>query len=251
MIAVKTILVLGLLFYQSLAATDLLDFEFRKDTPLKERLGIVRGRFQLKKMKQNSYETATRILRDEIKSPSIYGCLDFKNFLKFNCEHVVPQSRFCGKESIVMRSDLHHLYGCLESLNTLRANFKFADIDARKACFLNASGQIIQRPLKNDGKTCKIYINQNPEENRFEPNRTSKGSIARACSYFFTRYKNALRFMSEVIDIPTMIKWHEEDPVSAEEMRRDEIIFKEQGNHNPYIIQPANFLRRVWNGLKV
>ena len=59
MIVVKAILALGLLFCQNLAATDLLDFEFRKDNPLKERLGIVRGRFQLKKMKQNSYETPT------------------------------------------------------------------------------------------------------------------------------------------------------------------------------------------------
>jgi endonuclease I len=41
-------------------------------------------------------------------------------------------------------------------------------------------------------------------------------------------------------------KWNAEDPVSSEEMNRNEIAFQKQGNRNPFIDYPT-FADRIWN----
>jgi endonuclease I len=53
--------------------------------------------------------------------------------LRFNCEHVVPQSWYAKAEP--MRGDLHHLFACEPRCNSFRSNipyFDFADFPTRK-----------------------------------------------------------------------------------------------------------------------
>ncbi|MEI6627796.1 MAG: endonuclease [Alphaproteobacteria bacterium] len=53
---------------------------------------------------------------------------------------------------------------------------------------------------------------------------------------------------NELIDIKTMVEWHEKYPPSEPEKKREAEIFKVQKNHNPYITQSASYMREVWLG---
>jgi hypothetical protein len=46
-----------------------------------------------------------------------------------------------------------------------------------------------------------------------------------------------------------MLKWHREDPVSIKEVRRNEEIYKIQGNRNPYIDYPE-LVEYVWGDFR-
>ena len=46
-----------------------------------------------------------------------------------------------------------------------------------------------------------------------------------------------------------LLKWHSEDPVSLKEVRRNEEVYKIQGNRNPYIDYP-DLIEFVWGALK-
>ena len=94
----------------------------------------------------------------------------------------------------------------------------------------------------------------------FEPRDEVKGDIARAVLYLVVRYDgdvcskcsldlelvegdsdkytNVLGKEGYLGDIITLIKWHYEDPVSEDEMARNEVICKYQGNRNPFIDHP-------------
>ena len=91
---------------------------------------------------------------------------------------------------------------------------------------------------------CKVST----KDKKFEPNDEAKGMAARACAYILTRYQWLLPRMNELIDIKTMVEWHEKYPPSEPEKKREAEIFKVQKNHNPYITQSASYMREVWLG---
>ena len=161
-----------------------------------------------------------------------------------NCGHVVPQSFFHNVK--VVKSDLHHIYPAHQSINFAREKYKFAAVpDAEADVIYNGSvdGVDDSEIVKNISKYgCKI----SSKNKKFEPDDESKGKVARACAYFFTRYSWMLQKMSEVIDISTMVEWHEKYPPNEAEKKREAEIFKVQKNHNPYINQSASYMREVW-----
>jgi deoxyribonuclease I len=141
--------------------------------------------------------------------------------LKLNTEHIVPQSWFGGLEP--MKGDLHHLFICEPGCNITRSNFPFVDFP--------------------------FYIPESPEEvihnhcgvatdYRFEPEH-GKGTIARAMLYFLLRYPKVIKkpFRTQ-IDIPLLVKWHQEFPVTLYEKHRNQAIYRIQGNRNPFIDFP-------------
>ena len=138
--------------------------------------------------------------------------------LRFNCEHVVPQSWFEKREP--MRGDVHHLFACEPDCNSFRGNvpyFDFADFE---------------EAIRSDcGKR---------EENRFEPS-SGKGTAARAVLYFLLRYpgvvaSNAREFERERLAI--LLDWHEQNGIEDYERHRNGAIFELQGNRNPLIDHP-------------
>ncbi|MEF1164530.1 endonuclease, partial [Vibrio parahaemolyticus] len=40
-------------------------------------------------------------------------------------------------------------------------------------------------------------------------------------------------------------RWHKNDPVSAKEIRRNDLVFEFQGNRNPFIDHPE-FVEQIW-----
>ena len=163
-----------------------------------------------------------------------------------NCGHIVPQSFFHHVK--VMKSDLHHIYPTYQSINFARETYRFAEVpDSEADHIYNDSIKEVDDAeiVKNISQYgCKI----SSKDKKFEPNNDSKGKVARACAYFFTRYTCLIAKMSEVIDITTMVEWHEKYPPNETERKREAEIFKVQKNHKPYITQPVNYMREAWLG---
>lgn len=171
------------------------------------------------------YEAAVR--KELIKHASLKNVIEqsletILLTLSLNVEHVIPQSWF--KKANPMVADLHHLFSCEMTCNSFRSNipyYDFADYNP------SASKEIIRNDCgKRDG------------EERFEP-QNGKGAVARATMYFLTRYPAILpQERMRLIDIPMLVKWHQDHPVSLYEKHRNWSIFQLQGNRNPFIDFP-------------
>jgi len=141
--------------------------------------------------------------------------------LHFNCEHVVPQSWFDEREP--MRGDLHHLFTCQPSCNSLRGHKPFAE--------LSDSQQLLT--------DCGRILGED-ESATFEP-LTGKGAVARATLYFLLRYPGRIEDpMRErtLATVPTLLAWHALEPVTQYELHRNAAIAEAQGNRNPLIDFP-------------
>jgi endonuclease I len=137
---------------------------------------------------------------------------------KFNTEHIVPQSWFDEREP--MKGDLHHLFVCEPKCNNARANFHYCEFDSRHR----------QSRGAND---CGVY-----DAGRFEP-KYGKGMAARSTLYFLLRYPGAIKnSFRKGIDIPLLLRWHRQFPVTEHEKHRNKAIFEIQGNRNPFIDFP-------------
>ncbi|MEQ8787579.1 MAG: endonuclease [Pirellulaceae bacterium] len=138
----------------------------------------------------------------------------------FNCEHVVPQSWFNEKQP--MKADLHHLFTCEPDCNSFRSNipyFQFPPVEE------------IVRPKCGRRET---------DERRFEP-AEGKGPVARATLYFLLRYLGLVGDEAREMQaerIPTLLKWHNDEPVTLYERHRNAAIHAVQGNRNPLIDFP-------------
>jgi endonuclease I len=146
---------------------------------------------------------------------------ELEDSLPYNCEHVVPQSWFNKKEP--MRGDIHHLFTCEMKCNSFRSNnpyFDFPDYGSNYA-------ELIRDEC---GKL---------EQNKFEP-EINKGVVARAVLYFLVRYPGKINagMGYDLSDIPTLLKWHKDNKITIYEYHRNQIIYKAQGNRNPFIDFP-------------
>ncbi len=136
----------------------------------------------------------------------------------YNLEHLVPKSWFDSE--LPMRDDLHHLFTENRQCNSDRGNLPLRDIKGKA------------RELSD----CKSRISAN----EFEPGH-GKGEAARAIMYFVTRHPGLVGDAPgemTTADIPMLLKWHREFPVTDYERHRNETIQDFQGNRNPYIDHP-------------
>jgi endonuclease I len=138
-----------------------------------------------------------------------------------NVEHTWPQSHFTGKYSNdLQKSDLHHLFPTDSEMNGIRGNHKFGEV--------TKDFKILKC------KESRYGTGSAGNEDIFEPPTNHKGNVARALFYFSTRYDVRIDSNEEVI----LRKWDKEDPVDAEEIRRNNEIFNVQGDRNPFVDYP-------------
>ncbi len=138
--------------------------------------------------------------------------------LKFNCEHVVPQSWFSEHEP--MRGDLHHLFACEPKCNSDRGSIPYAE--------LGDTEPVVRGCGRKVGDT------------GFEP-VTGKGAAARATLYFLLRYPGVIGDLARELQpaaLATLLAWHGQDPVSEHERHRNAAIHEAQGNRNPLVDLP-------------
>lgn len=143
-----------------------------------------------------------------------------------NTEHTWPQS--LGAQGAA-RSDLHHLQSSDAGINGSRGSyaygtvvgsptFQFPAVDGKTRIGLDARGQTV----------C-------------EPRPGVRGDIARGLLYFYVVYGNrdSTSLRNFVNEVRTLVTWHKQDPVDAEERERNERVWQVQGNRNPFIDNPG------------
>ena len=146
------------------------------------------------------------------------GFLISSDFL-FNTEHVVPQSWFDGEEP--MRGDLHHLFACEPSCNSMRSNHPYHD-------FHSYEPELAATGIRSG---CGMV-----ENGKFEP-EYGKGIVARAVFYFALRYRDVIKLETHM-NFDVLLTWHFEHPVTLYEKHRNAAIQELQGNRNPFIDFP-------------
>jgi endonuclease I len=146
----------------------------------------------------------------------------------YNCEHVVCQSWFGRLEP--MRGDIHHGFACEPGCNSFRGNTPYFDFPEVQELVRDECGR--------------------REDTGFEPG-TAKGIVARATLYFLLRYPHSFvrdalaheRFTGDLRDllaerVPTLLTWHETEPVTRFELHRNAATQDLQGTRNPLIDLP-------------
>ena len=163
----------------------------------------------------------------------------------WNREHVWCQSHgWWGeveKNNRNAGSDLHHLRPSNPSINSSRNNSLYGEISNRNN---------FKKTKDLDGVSYTYgYLNGSLHaDGVFEPTDRMKGDIARIIMYLLVRYKDLAKPVTNIIytsegtidsAYAVLLKWHEQDPVSNFEIRRNHRTYEIQGNRNPFIDVPS------------
>ena len=166
----------------------------------------------------------------------------------YNKEHLLPQSFF--NQQSPMRGDIHYVFPTDGQVNGYRSNFPFGEINNPNLTTQNGS--------KRGPNVFPGY-----EGMVFEPLDEFKGDIARGLFYFATRYEDQVNTggwdspdgnvlnadENQFYDdwyIDLLLSWHLADPVSPEELDRNNNGFAHQNNRNPFIDNPI-FVQAIWD----
>ena len=160
----------------------------------------------------------------------------------FNREHLFPQSIF--KKKMPMKSDYHHIVPTDGYVNNRRGHLPFGEVGQANWTSMNGS--------KVGSSKLNSYVGK-----VFEPLDEFKGDIARALFYFAVRYEGMARNWNDTtLDtsrylfykdwyIKMLKRWHKEDPVTAEEVIRNDKGQIFQKNRNPFIDHPE-WIEEIW-----
>jgi endonuclease I len=137
-----------------------------------------------------------------------------------NIEHTWPQSRFNKRSSQdVQKTDLHHLYPTDSKANGKRGSHVFTEFSRSMNGLSNCKASSVGRTENGTA---------------FEPPDAQKGNVARALFYFAVRYNMKIKEYEEI----HLRLWNVLDPVDEQEMLRNNVAEKYQGNRNPFIDDP-------------
>ncbi|MEX0951885.1 MAG: endonuclease [Gammaproteobacteria bacterium] len=143
-------------------------------------------------------------------------------------DHIYPMTRAykylrcdsrlrCREETGVLysliESDLHNMYAAWQPLVIARLNTRFGELDGANA--------------KYEGCDYRQH------RGIVDPRPIARGNIAR--SLFYMRRQYGLPLPE---DLDLLKAWHRGDPASDQEINRNDIIERVQGNRNPFIDNP-------------
>lgn len=162
---------------------------------------------------------------------------------EMHIEHSVPKSWWGDKSPFKYEAsyDMHHLVPSDASTNMSKSNRMLGEVNE------NLKGVVRDNGVSKTGKA-KV---KNRVYSVFEPHDDYKGDFARMYMYVATCYQD-YTWVSNGVDMfnsepyPTLneysvellMRWHRQDPVSAKEIGRNEVVFLVQNNRNPFIDFP-------------
>ncbi|MDD3099603.1 MAG: endonuclease [Bacilli bacterium] len=179
-----------------------------------------------------------------------------QSYSSFNREHVWPQAKSKdGNNQLFGQSyagaDIHHIRASIDTYNSYRGSTMFAPIFGTPRTVNYTGGGVVKFGSGNNyGVT--------------EPADSRKGDAARIIMYVYMHYgtdfggtlttgitgklyiTGVIGANSQADCFKLLRKWNAEDPVSSEEISRNETAFQIQGNRNPFIDYPS-FADRIWN----
>lgn len=137
----------------------------------------------------------------------------------WNREHIWTQSAWPKSAS-----DNHNIFACEGQINGYRGNKPFAEGGDTVVVFGHTTG-------------CK------QTSSTFEPCDDAKGEVARAVMYGTVMYSYTMT--NEIKSIALALKWHIQHPSTERDIRRNEVVYVNQGNRNPFVDHPE-YACRIW-----
>ena len=145
-------------------------------------------------------------------------------------------------------ADLHHVRPAIGQYNSIRSNALFAPVYGMKSSMSKIN-------YRTGGVS---YCTGNT----FEPADAIKGDVARIIMYVYIHYSTKVGGNSQTyygyLDVTKVIgavsetecfallrKWNALDPVSQDEITRNNVAYSVQGNRNPFIDHPT-YADRIW-----
>ena len=169
------------------------------------------------------FESADESLTETNKVITIYPR---RNYLKtahvsgnqgatWNREHTYPQSKISGNAV----NDNHHIFADDWKTNGARSNYRFGLVN----------------PTENNRVKDSSGLNTDNFEGGgfFLPNDTAKGEVARATLYMNTYYGYSLEGNFQTSEMAVL--WALQYPPSNRDMQRNNRVYTNQGNRNPYV----------------
>lgn len=153
----------------------------------------------------------------------------------WNREHMWPKSLGAGyDDAVASYTDLHHLRPADAQINSDRSNKMYTEATTPYS------------------KITGYYS----DDERWEPTDELKGDIARTMFYMVVRYEGDngepdLELYKEDFsgarpaELCEMVAWHQLDPVSDRESRRNTQVERYQQNRNPFIDYP-DWVEQIW-----
>lgn len=151
-----------------------------------------------------------------------------------NTEHTYAQSWFGTSEESIKKADVHHLFITNANVNSSRSNYPFDVVTNVTNTYTHSNGYVSKKGTNSAGRTV------------FEPADQHKGNLARAMLYFHVRYNMTLS-QGGVDMLETLINWHNADPVDANELTRNTLVYGHQYNRNPFVDHPE-YVSYIWGG---
>ena len=202
------------------------------------------GFWQTDRMADNQvydrYSNEQRYFNPEDTTASISG---------IDIEHVWAKSWFGGSLSVTPARDLFNLLPSDYSANRSKSNNPIGVVTQKPAGFDNGSAKRGTSTVTYPGETVNVW----------EPADKWKGDFARIYFYMATCYwdikddegnslwgEESLRtldgsewptLLSNVSSL--MLQWARQDPVDSIEIKRNDAVFRIQGNRNPFIDLPS------------
>ncbi|MGY6561323.1 MAG: endonuclease I family protein [Luteibaculaceae bacterium] len=172
---------------------------------------------------------------------SVNGAQEYNGGNGWTREHTWPKSRGDFGTRAGAGTDMHHMTAETARANSTRNNRHF---DWCTQCI----------PLMHNGDSTGSFYDA--VQYSFLPRAEVRGDIARMMFYMAVRYEGGenepdlelvvqydtlgQRSKAPLLgNLETLLQWHEQDPVDARERRRNEVVFKYQGNRNPFIDFPC------------
>ena len=169
----------------------------------------------------------------------------------YNREHSFPKSWFDDRSP--MYSDAFHIYPTDGKVNGQRSNYPFGE--CANGSYVSSSGGV--KALGRLGSSTFSGYSGTV----FEPDDQYKGDFARSYFYMAAAYNSYIDDWSSAQlagnsypcfsdwSVNLLMKWHREDPVSEKEINRNEVVYRWQGNRNPFIDHPE-LAEYVWGTKK-
>lgn len=178
----------------------------------------------------------------------------------YNREHAMPKSWFNEDKTDTqypMYTDLHHLFPTDRSVNSMRSNYPYGELDKSLNPTKQSAGGFSKFGICDPAIG---YTVVNGKARVFEPNDEYKGDIARVYFYMATcyeSYKNGSgkerspkNWKSDMLTsdvypfftdwaLKMLLRWAAQDPISEKEIKRNEGIYGIQKNRNPFVDYPG------------
>ena len=171
----------------------------------------------------------------------------------WNKEHVVPKSWWGGSESAPQGNDIFSVIPSQTTANSNKSNYPPGIVNRNKS-YKDSGRQLVgEATAGTGGSYSKVW----------EPYDDYKGDFARIIFYVATCYADVAWGSKSTVDSeidknswPTLkpwlyqmlLKWHNDDPVSAKEIQINDDAQAVQGNRNPFIDYPI-LADYIWGSL--